>query len=73
VYCSFSVFYLLASLPSPSLPPAISKKSQIKKVFSFWVEVFFSYRVNIENQRDKATEKEDKHKPGKLPLPCLLV
>jgi len=68
VYCSFFVF----SFPSPSLLPAIGKKiSDQKKVFSFFVLSFFSYRANLKNQKDIATEKEDRHKPGKLPLPCL--
>jgi len=48
---------------------AIGKKiSDQKKVFSFFVLSFFSYRANIKNQKDIATEKEDKHKPGKLLL-----
>jgi len=72
VYCSFFVFPFLISLPSPSLSLAIGKKiSAQKKVFSFFVLSFFSYRANIKNQKDRATEKEDKHKPGKLPLSYL--
>jgi len=72
VYCSFFVFPFLVSLPSPSLSPAIGKKiSDQKKVFSFFVLSFFSYRADIKNQKDIATEKEDKHKPGKLPLSYL--
>jgi len=66
---ALSLFFL----PSfPSLPPAIGKKiSDHKKVFSFFVLSFFSYRTNLKNQKDIATEKEEKHKPGKLPLLCL--
>jgi len=72
VYCSFFVLPLLVSLSSPSLPPAIGKKiSDQKKVFSFFVLIFFSYRANAKNQKDIATEKENKHKPGKLPLSYL--
>jgi len=68
VYCSFFVF----SLPSPSLLPAIGKKiSDQKKDFSFFVLSYFSYRANLKNQKDIATEKEEKHKPGKLSLFCL--
>jgi len=64
VYCSFFVFPFLVSLPSPSLPPAIGKKiSDQKKVFSFFVLSFFSYRANIKNQKDIVTEKEDKKFP----------
>jgi hypothetical protein len=33
--------------------------------------MFFSYRTNTKNQKDIATEKEEKHKPGKLPLSFL--
>jgi len=44
------------------------KKSQIKKAFSFFFEMFFTYRTNIKNRKDIVTEKENKHKPGKLPL-----
>ena len=60
------------ALSSPSLPSAIGKKiSDQKKVFSFFVLSFFSYRANLKNQKDIATEKEEKHKPGKLPLSYL--
>jgi len=33
--------------------------------------MFFTYRANAKNQKDIATEKEDEHKPGKLPLSFL--
>jgi len=33
----------------------------------------FSYRVNAKNQKAMATEKEEKYKPGKTPLPYLQV
>jgi len=64
VYRSFFVFSFLVSLTSPPLSPAIGKKiSDQKKVFSFFVLSFFSYRANIKNQKDIATEKEDKKFP----------
>jgi len=61
-----SVLLFLCS--SPSLSPAIGKKiSDQKKVFSFFVLSFFSYRVNAKKQKDIATEKEDKKTPAWLP------
>jgi len=52
------------ALSSPSLLPAIGKKiSDQKKVFSFFVLSFFSYRVNAKNQNNIDTEKEDKKFP----------
>jgi hypothetical protein len=65
-----SVLLFLFSSPSSLLlfPSAIGKKiSDQKKVFSFFVLSFFPYRVNIKNQNNIVTEKEDK----KFPLVCL--
>jgi len=70
--CFYSPGFSPSSPSSPSLSLAIGKKiSDQKKVFSFFVLSFFSYRANLKNQRDIATEKENKHKPGKLPLSYL--
>jgi len=63
VYCSFFVFSLLVSLPSPSLLPAIGKKISNQKGFFFLVGDFFTYRANAKYQKDIATEKEDKKFP----------
>ena len=71
---ALSLFFLscFLSLLPLLFPPAIGKKiSDQKKVFSFFVLSFFSYRVNLKNQKDIATEKEDRHKPGKIPLSYL--
>jgi hypothetical protein len=51
--------------------PAIGKNLRSEKGIFFFCSEFFSYRANIKNQNDKATEKEDRHKPGKLPFSCL--
>jgi len=48
---------------SPSLSPAIGKKVSNQKGFFFLVGDFFSYRANAKNQKDIATEKEDKKFP----------
>jgi len=71
VHCSLSLLPALILSSFPSLFPAIGKNLKVKKCFSFCFEVFFSYRVNAKNQKAIATEKEEKHKPGKIPLSYL--
>jgi len=61
VHCSFICFSSLSfSFSSPSLSLAIGKKISNQKGFFFLVGDFFSYRANLKNQKDIATEKEDK-------------
>ena len=62
VYCSFFSF---------SSPRDRQKNLRSEKGIFFFCSEFFSYRANARNQKDVATEKEEKHKPGKLPLSCL--
>jgi len=72
VYCSFFVFPLLVSLSSPSLSLAIGKKISNQKVFFFFgLRCFFLIAQTQRIKKDVVTEKEEKHKPGKVPLSCL--
>jgi len=48
---------------SPSLSPAIGENTSNQKGFSFWFEVFFTYRTNTKKQKNIVTEKEDKKFP----------
>jgi len=74
---NFSVFSLCFSSlgfppSSPFLLLAIGKKISNQKGF-FWFEDFYSYRVNIKNQKYVATEKEDKKFPLFLSFTFFLV
>jgi len=51
--------------------PAIGKKIRSEKGIFFFCSEFFTYRVNAKNQKNIVTEKEEKHKPGKLLLSYL--
>jgi len=62
VYCSFSVFPFLVSLPSPSLLPRDRWKNlKSKSVFLFYFKIVFTYRVNAKNQKNIVTEKGEKN------------